>query len=397
MQVLLKVATLLLALAGWTTGYAEPRAADDRVVEFGALYVGDVLSNVHGGLQTGTAYVDYLELAVAVDAGPALGSALTGYASLIHTNAATFSDRYVGDAMFVSNIDTGHVLDLLEAWVQWGQAGSDAGSLRLGLYDINTEFDTTESRRLFMNSAYGIGHDIAQTGEYGPSIFPATAVAARFALSRESWSLKLAAVDANPGDKDSARGSRFHLSESEGALLLAEATIARGRVSQFSLGYWTYTSAFAGIPGEDGTSAVRQDNDGTYCTAEFAPGSRPHGDSWHWHAFIRAGEANGRINQFDRFVAAGLAVDTPWPAGRGAQLGLAMSEARVGDDYRDLLRRQGEPAGRHERNVELTWRVPLGEHLVVQPDVQYVIDPGATRDLQNALVLGIRFELAAGT
>jgi porin len=47
-----------------------------------------------------------------------------------------------------------------------------------------------------------------------------------------------------------------------------------------------------------------------------------------------------------------------------------------------------------EQAYELTWRIPLGEHLVLQPDVQYVVDPGTDPDIGDALVLILRVELS---
>jgi porin len=75
-------------------------------------------------------------------------------------------------------------------------------------------------------------------------------------------------------------------------------------------------------------------------------------------------------------------------------MGLAASEARVGADYRAVRHRAGLPAERYERNVELTWRVPLGAHLVLQPDLQYIVNPGADRRIQDAWVVGLRMELS---
>ena len=44
--------------------------------------------------------------------------------------------------------------------------------------------------------------------------------------------------------------------------------------------------------------------------------------------------------------------------------------------------------------IELTYSTQLTDWLRVQPDVQYVINPGADRSLDNALVIGIRFEFS---
>jgi len=111
----------------------------------------------------------------------------------------------------------------LEAWLDWGFHAHGHGSVRVGLYDLNSEFDTTESRGLFINSAYGIGQELAQTGHNGPSIHPATALAARLAWTpAEPRLIEFAVVDGVSGDPDGTHRSRWHLSRSEGALLIGE-------------------------------------------------------------------------------------------------------------------------------------------------------------------------------
>ena len=371
---------------------------EQPLFEMGALYVADALSNVHGGLREGSAWVDYLELAAKVDAGRALDIAgLTLFTSVVRTNPPTFSDRYVGDAMVVSNIDSERALRVLEAWFDWGFEARGTGSVLVGLYDLNSEFDTTESRGLFINSAYGIGQELAQTGRNGPSIYPVTALATRVAWApSEPWLLKFAVVDGVPGDPGDHHKSRWHLSRSEGALLIGEITAATGPVAQLSVGHWRYTEEFAGVrPAlEDGEFRFERDNHGTYVTAEFRPRSEPEPGAPRWSAFVRAGQANDRVNVFERHVAAGVVAALPWPGTHGSQFGLAASEARLGADYRSLQRQAGADLARYERNVELTWRVPLGEHVVLQPDVQYVVNPGAERRIPNAWVVGVRLELS---
>jgi porin len=115
----------------------------------------------------------------------------------------------------------------LEAWLDWGFHAHGPGSVRVGLYDLNSEFDTAESRGL-INSAYGIGQELAQTGHNGPSIYPVTALAARLAWTpAEPWLIEFAVVDGVPGDPDGTHRSRWHLSRSKGALRIGEVDAPR--------------------------------------------------------------------------------------------------------------------------------------------------------------------------
>ena len=48
---------------------------------------------------------------------------------------------------------------------------------------------------------------------------------------------------------------------------------------------------------------------------------------------------------------------------------------------------------RHEIILESTLDLPLTKWLDLQPDVQYIIDPGGTATARNAWVVGIRVSL----
>ena len=46
-----------------------------------------------------------------------------------------------------------------------------------------------------------------------------------------------------------------------------------------------------------------------------------------------------------------------------------------------------------EVNLELTGSFRATDWLTIQPDIQYVVNPGFDPDVKNALALGLRFEV----
>jgi porin len=48
---------------------------------------------------------------------------------------------------------------------------------------------------------------------------------------------------------------------------------------------------------------------------------------------------------------------------------------------------------RSETVLELTYRTQIGRFLAVQPNLQWVVNPGINPDLVDALVLGLRSQL----
>jgi len=385
-----------LAATGQAADSPDSPEPGPRRVEFSALYTADALWNVHGGLREGWAYLDYIELAAGANLGRVPGGGdLSLYASVFRRNDPTFSERYVGDSLVVSNIDATSPMQVLEAWADWGFEARGRGSLRLGIYDLSSEFDVLDSRAVFLNSAYGIGHDLAQAGASGPSIFPDTALGARLAWAPDdAWLLKVAVLDGVPGDPEDRGRSRLHLSSSEGALWIAEVTSGGSQV-RAGAAYWRYTAAYPVLYplDADGTPDTRNDNAGGYLMAELASEPADGTSEPRWLAFARAGTAEERINVFNRFYAAGLVYRSTWPGRYGSYLGLAASEARVGSGYRERRAAEGLATDGFERNVELTWRLLLGRHAAVQPDLQYVQNPSGDPQIPDAWVVGLRLEL----
>jgi porin len=75
------------------------------------------------------------------------------------------------------------------------------------------------------------------------------------------------------------------------------------------------------------------------------------------------------------------------------RLGLAAAHARLGRAARRTLY---GPKGTRlaETVVELTVQRAVTSWLQIQPDIQYVVNPGWDRMAHNALVAGLRFSVA---
>jgi porin len=56
---------------------------------------------------------------------------------------------------------------------------------------------------------------------------------------------------------------------------------------------------------------------------------------------------------------------------------------------------QGLDVGGSETAFEATYRCAFKDWLNVQPDIQYIVNPGGNRRLGNALVVGIRVAFTA--
>ena len=355
--------------------------ADDHV-EFSATYTADVLYNQSGGLATGSRYLDdfYVTLRIDLDAGPGISTLFLGG---LYNNGTHFSRDLIGDLQVVSNIEADEAWRLYEAWYEFG---SERWSLRAGLYDLNSEFDVNEAGELFLHSSHGIGADIGQTGRNGPGIFPVSALALRGSIALGTGRLGIAILDAVPGNANDASSNRIKLDNDEGALLIGEFVQPLGESMRAWGGYWAYSERFE-RPFEAGPPAV---SDGWYIGVEGQLEASPGPVAW----FARYGQANPDVNVFGDYAGAGVVLRSPFAARPDDRVGLAVASAGAGAPYRRWLEQAGNVPRSRETAWELTYRLPLGEHLALQPDVQYVQNPAGLGDLADAFVIGLRLELS---
>lgn len=363
-----------------------------RAVSAEVGYVADLLRNASGGIRNGSAYLQNVDATIALDVGRVFGNGAGSlFAYLLWNDASTFSDRYPGDAQVVSNIDAERALRIFEFWYE--HRLTDILSLKFGLYDLNSEFDAVDASALFLNSSHGIIPTYSQTGENGPSIFPVTSLSARlqWEIDRNNV-LRYALLDAVPGDPDNPAATAVKLSSREGVLHALEYNRNFSDALRLGLGAFSYSAEYEAIrETDDGGNPVRRDgNAGWYAFAEgsvYSDATRGRTAS----AFVRYGAANGALNPFDRYIGAGTVLSGFVPGRPDDQIGISMATARCGADYRAAA-----GAERHETAFELTYRAHVHDRIQIQPDIQYIINPGTDRTLENALVIGVRLELNHG-
>lgn len=355
----------------------EEIAGDQPPLLLQATYTGELIGNPAGGVRRGARYLDNLDIVFEADM-----ERLTGWTGAqihiygLYNNGNSIS-TLVGDAQAVSNIETGvQALRLYEAWID--QSFGKNVSLRMGLYDLNSEFDALDSAGLFVSSPHGIGTDFAQSGQNGPSIFPSTSLAGRLAIvPADRWVIRAAVLDGVPGDPD--HPGRTVVELGDGALLVGEVEAPLGR-GKLLLGHWRYTARFDLNDG----SASERGNSGSYARAEhpLVAGSDQRVD-----AFIRLGTASGRFNMFDFFASTGVKFDGWIPNRENDEFGLALAAAFTSNSYRAQT-----GAGASEIAIEATYRAQITPWFSLQPNVHYIRRPSADPTIDDAFVIGLRAE-----
>ncbi|WP_372370814.1 carbohydrate porin [Candidatus Uabimicrobium sp. HlEnr_7] len=362
----------------------------DRGIFFEIAYTGEVVSNVAGGVARQTEYLDNVDLIMSIDGEKLFG--WSGSTFLIYGigNYGGDPSENVGDAQGTSNIEAPDTFKLYEAWWQQNFFG-DQLSFKIGLYDINSEFDVIEAAGLFLNGSHGIGADYSQSGVNGPSIFPVTSLAARVLVQATQNIYLLAAVlDGIPGDPDDEVGTHVILKRDDGLLFAGEIgyiTYSENDESQvyskYALGGWYYTEEFEDVAREDD---FHRGNAGLYLLMEqtvICDGNSPRGV-----VYARIGAANSNVNQFAAYSGFGFAYTGLVPNRNEDSIGIATAIAYNGNDF---INANG--ANAFEASIEFTYLAQITPWFTLQPNIQYVINPGTDPDLDDAVVLALRFSV----
>lgn len=168
--------------------------------DFELGYTADAWRNMTGGVAKGNRVNDDLDLVVNIDGEKALGSKGTSAKIYILNNNGGRINDLVGSNGGIDNIEVPtRAFKLYEAWIQQNFF-DDKISILAGLHDLNSEFYVTDTSGLFINPTYGIGTEMAATGDNGPSIFPYTSLGVRIkATPSENTYVMGAIYDGVPG------------------------------------------------------------------------------------------------------------------------------------------------------------------------------------------------------
>ena len=341
----------------------------------------DLMAIVDGGLSRGVKTPANFDMVFTLDTGKAgwwnngtVGVYLLG-------NTGGDPSRRAGDLQVASNIEAPDTFKLFEAYYEHRFFDDRLGIL-VGLHDINADFYVTEHSGIFLNSSFGIGVDVAQVG---PSIFPTTSPGVRIRLNWTPNTYLLAAVyDGVAGDPNDPYGTHISFDHGDGVFVIAEAGVLGGESHYYKLGVggWHHTANIDDLDGRP-----QDDNSGVYAIGEADIWRNEDGRGMG--VFTQLGFADGDNNQIATYVGGGVTWTGPFPQRPQDVAGLAVAHARNGDHFRRL----NVGLERAETTLEASYLVTPKPWLTVQPDVQYIIDPGTDSSIDNALILGVRVQV----
>lgn len=380
-------------------------------------YVSHMLGNPVGGRRKKVAYDDNIGLDVHVDLEKLLHwHGLEFHVSGSLRSGRNLSSEAIGNTFPVSNLFGGETIRLYALYIE--QAGCEGRcSLLAGRFGVGDEFLTSPLYSVFLNNAID-GNPISvplDIPTFSSAAYPVAQWGARLALRpARDWSIMTAVSN---GDvklaRTSAHGADFSLRRNASLFAIGEVGYlhgqsgnASGLPGNYKFGAYYDSGAFADL---------YRDRDGRASVLSGLPPQREHNnyglyflvdqevfredDPKHLQGltpFVGMTFAPANINPFPFFLMSGLIYTGLVPGRERDSTGLGFAYGPFSSDLRRaqrLQQRQNEGAlgvQDFEMVLELTYQCELAPHLIVQPDLQYIIQPGGTGRIPDALVLGVQ-------
>jgi len=373
--------TFLLFIIPFTTinVLSQNNEKPGEALEFGGSYTGEIFNNLSGGIQTGSRYLGMANITLNFDTQKAgLWKGGTFFINAVNTHGGSPSGDLTGDLQVASNIEAGNHTYIQELWFKQvlGQVEISAG-----LQDLNVDFVSSEHAGLYLNSSFGIVPTISVN--IPASVFPLTTpgISVKWSVS-ENIILSGAAFDGYPTDFDNNNpyNLRWNINSKEGVLAISEFQYYSGAdrlPSSYKLGFFIHNRDLA-LNNEAITDSTYENNYGFYFIADHILWQR---DEWHkLGVFLQTGLTPEKFNFNNYYIGAGLNFYGLTNKNGEDALGLAIAHA--GAD-----KQTGS-----ETTLELTYRLPITKSIIIQPDLQYIINPlGYEEKLENSFCVAIRF------
>lgn len=372
----------------------QPKGLCEHCTAWKVNYVGEVFGNLSGGQQQGAVYDGYLKIGLGINLEKIGWKDTFFYANLLYPHGASLTQNYVGDLNTVSNIDAYDSARLFKCWVQKNFA-ENRFSLRVGLMAVDKEFFASEGAGLFLNSGFGafpvIGQDLVAP------IYPVSAPGVRLVWkANKALSFRAAVFSGDVGSQTTNQhNTRWNLHASNGVAAFLEAVgkvnaTGDGLPGTYKLGGFYDSKSFGDLRG----GAPHHGNYGVYVIADQRVWREGSGDAAAQGLGVFARFALApQDRSFVAFDGEGGATYTGLLPGRDSDvLGLGVLYAKVS---KDALDDAGTPwPSHHETVIELSYQASINDWLTVQPDFQYIFNPGAVHGTRDAVVAGLRFSLS---
>jgi porin len=323
-------------------------------------FIGESVSNLRGGLKTGTDYNALLHASFSMNATE-IGMPEGGRfrVSAITINSGQPSLNLIGDIQIASNIEAENDTLIYDAWFRQDFSRVPL-RLRIGIIDANEYFNLTEGSAVLLNSSFGISPSMSDNVRF--SIFPKPGYGITARYDAESAKILLGVFDGDP----SARSIPFNV----GLLYVTE---WQQRITDdvgFKLGGWSCHCLSLQEP------SIKDKTYGIYGSIES---KFKDTDNREITLFLRSGASHGT----DTNISNSFALGVYYPS---------MLSARPNDEFSAGITQARFDGGGAETSYELTYLWQIRDSLTIQPDFQYIVSPSGY--LPDAWVFIVRLNFS---
>jgi len=368
-------------------------------------WVSDVQGNPIGGQHQALREFDNLAVEVDIDLEKLLGAPGTRFhAGFSQRSGTSLTDVDIGNTFNVAQVCCGATYRLVDVYLEQ-PFFNDRLNVRVGRLVAGDEFMTSPLYWLFVSA--GVDGNPAGIFQNAPGMtsYPVATWGARLRVQPvETVYAMVGAFNGDPtlGDNGkhgvdwTMRGPVFAIAEI--GYLLNQAQGASGLPGNYKIGAYYNGGPFPQFLGgaAGGPAAVVQGNAGFYLLADqtiYRGGGANPPSLTPFVSIVVA--PNAAINAMPTFVDGGLVYRGLIPGRANDVAGFAVIYGSFSSDLRQserLQRREGVAAALQDYEVVLEWMysIQLARWLVVQPDVQYILRPGGSSAIPNALVVGLQ-------
>jgi porin len=395
----------------------------------------EVLGNVSGGSRQGFAYDGLTQATLQLDTERAFRwHGGTFNASALQIHGRNLSAENLLTLQTASGIEADRALRLWELWYQQKFFEEDRLDAKLGQQSLDQEFMATQNGAFFVNTMFGWPMLPSADLPGGGPAYPLSALGARLrARPTDSVTLLAGVFSGSPVGNDTGDPQKQNPSGTSfpwnGALVIAElqyaypalgamieADKAEPLARVYKLGLWYDNKRFAdqqfdntGLslanPASSGIPRTHRGNYAIYAVLDQIVWQDPEELDRTVSVFLRPmGTPLADRNLIDFSLNAGLTIHEPFlhrdSDTFGIGMGYAHVSARAAAHDRDTALFTGTftPIRSGETFIELTYQYQVKPWWQLQPDFQYVFNPGAgianpnapTKRVENEAVLGLR-------
>ena len=390
----------------------------DRGVVYGLEYTNDLLSNVHGGLRTGTIDQGKLHGVLTIDFDKLMGlKGLSFFTNVfqIH-NTGRIGRAYVGGVNTIAAIEAVPTTRLSEIWFEQKFAGGRAG-LKVGQLTADSEFFFSELSPMYLQSDWPTiaALNLPSGGAASPLSTPGLRLKVE---PTHDVSLLLAVLNGDPagpgvGDEQIRNRHGLNFRVRDPAFVIGEAQFRRnhgaadlGLATTLKLGGWGHFGQFddnrfasdgslLANPVSSGVAIQHRGNSGLYAIVDQQLYRPRGGDSQSGiSVFGRASLSPSDRSQISAYIDGGIVFAGMIPQRPHDRFGASVIYAKFSDSIRAFDRDTvafgtPTPIRDYETNLELSYAAQIVPGWIVQPTLQFVWHPSGDAS-RNATVAGAR-------